>query len=271
MNYQQVAPPVHLRDKVRYFWSLEKTGSDLSATTFKPLADGCPGIMFHQSESGSMVQFGKKLPEIFIYGQTTKPVEINTGGNFKTFGAVFQPNALKFVFGLDADELTNSCADFDRLLNTQTSPFLELLASAQSLSEQSTLLSASIFSITNKSKTGNDRSISYALSRIIESKGQIELKDLLNYLQLSERTFERRFKQWVGISPKLFARICKFQASLDLLRSNDYAKLSDIAFENEYADQSHFIRAFKEFSGFSPYQYQKQSNEIAENFLTFSR
>jgi AraC-like DNA-binding protein len=50
------------------------------------------------------------------------------------------------------------------------------------------------------------------------------------------------------------------------LRNNHYHKLSDIAFENEYADQSHFIRAFKEFAGFSPYRYRQQSNEVVENF-----
>jgi AraC-like DNA-binding protein len=42
--------------------------------------------------------------------------------------------------------------------------------------------------------------------------------------------------------------------------------LSDIAFENGYADQSHFIRAFQEFAGFTPNQYQKQLLEVVANF-----
>jgi AraC-like DNA-binding protein len=54
----------------------------------------------------------------------------------------------------------------------------------------------------------------------------------------------------------LFARICRFQASLNQIRNNDYCRLSDIAYENEYADQSHLIRAFKEFAGISPNKYQ---------------
>jgi AraC-like DNA-binding protein len=69
----------------------------------------------------------------------------------------------------------------------------------------------------------------------------------------------------VGISPKLFSRICRFQATLQQLRTNGFDKLSDIAFEHNYADQSHFIRSFKEFAGVSPFQYQKQFEEIAEN------
>jgi AraC-like DNA-binding protein len=102
---------------------------------------------------------------------------------------------------------------------------------------------------------------------IHQSDGNISLKNIQKDLQLSERSFERRFKQCVGVSPKLFSRICRFQASLAQLRKNGYNKLSDIAYENEYADQSHFIRAFKEFAGFSPVQYQKKSKEVVENLL----
>ena len=108
----------------------------------------------------------------------------------------------------------------------------------------------------------------YAVSAIARSKGNVALKGLQIELRLSERSFERKFKEYIGISPKLFSRICRFQASLKQLRNNDFSKLSDVAFENEYADQSHFIRAFKEFAGFSPFQYQKQSPEVIENLAT---
>ncbi|MNV73647.1 HTH-type transcriptional activator RhaS [compost metagenome] len=101
---------------------------------------------------------------------------------------------------------------------------------------------------------------------MIESKGLASLKGLQNQLQLSERSFERKFKQHVGVTPKMFSRICGFQASLSQLKKNEYDKLSDIAYGNGYSDQSHFIRTFKEFAGFSPYQYQKQADKVADNF-----
>jgi AraC-like DNA-binding protein len=107
--------------------------------------------------------------------------------------------------------------------------------------------------------------MAFALSAIMQSKGCLLLKDLQEKVQMSERTFERKFKEYVGISPKLFTRICRFQASLSQMRNSDFEKLSDIAFQNDYSDQSHFIRSFKEFTGFSPNQYQIQSNEIVEN------
>ena len=83
---------------------------------------------------------------------------------------------------------------------------------------------------------------------------------------MSERNFERKFREYVGISPKLFSRICRFQSSLKQLQESNYEKLSDIAFENNFSDQSHFIRTFKEFAGFSPNQFQQQTNTIVDNF-----
>ncbi|WP_315823731.1 helix-turn-helix transcriptional regulator [Paraflavitalea speifideaquila] len=120
----------------------------------------------------------------------------------------------------------------------------------------------------DKNHALKDDIMKYAVSVIARSKGNVALKGLQIELQLSERSFERKFKEYIGISPKLFSRICRFQASLQQLRNNDFSKLSDIAFENDYSDQSHFIRAFKEFAGFSPFQYQRSSSEVVDNLAT---
>ncbi len=97
-----------------------------------------------------------------------------------------------------------------------------------------------------------DPTTQYAITRIVQSCGNVSLQQVQQELKLSERTLERKFKQAVGVSPKLFARITRFQQSLDNLRQNQYNKLSDVAYGNDYADQSHFIRVFKEFTGFTP-------------------
>jgi len=74
-------------------------------------------------------------------------------------------------------------------------------------------------------------------------------------LHLNERTFERRFVAAVGISAKQFSRIIQFQQSLEQLTVKDYTKLSDIVYSNGFADQSHFIRVFKAFTGKSPKKF----------------
>jgi AraC-like DNA-binding protein len=63
------------------------------------------------------------------------------------------------------------------------------------------------------------------------------------------------FESNVGISPRLYKRICQFDAAFQQLNRRKFAKLSDIAYQNGYADQSHFIRSFKEFTNITPKEY----------------
>jgi AraC-like DNA-binding protein len=183
-------------------------------------------------------------------------------GKFKTLGISFFPHTLKSIFGFNASELTDSCLDVDLVFLH----ILEQLLNTTSPADQINILSFNVLSQIRRTGVQKDIITGYALNQIIESKGRIALKDLQKSLNISERYFERKFNQHVGISPKLFSKVYRFQASLNQLKSNHYAKLSDIAFDNGYADQSHFIRTFKEFAGFPPYQFQKQAHLVAEDF-----
>jgi AraC-like DNA-binding protein len=271
MKYQEIPPPPYLKNHVRFLWTLEWSGVEHLTQIFGPVADGCPGLIFQQSPNSTFFLEDKQLPDLLLYGQTTKYTELHLTGAFCSIGVCCYPHALKSVFRLNADELTNTCLDLDLLSVSKDFYLAEKLANTPSLTGKIDVIAAFLFNQISKNEGGTDEVTQFALSQIIQSNGSISLKDLQEQLQLTERSFERRFKQGVGISPKLFSRICRFQNSLAQLRSNNYSKLSDIAFENDYADQSHYIRAFKEFAGFSPYQYQKKSSEVVANFLLMAK
>jgi AraC-like DNA-binding protein len=268
MNYQTYAAPDTLKPYVRYFWVLENSDADDSSQKiFGAIADGCPGIILHQTEKGSYHdESNKQLPEIFLYGQTIDPVKFYSPGRFTTIGVWLYPHALKSVFGFDANEFTGSCLDLDLVRPVKGTHVSEQLINGGSIEQRIRILSSYLLAHIERNKQQPDEAMKFALTQIAYSKGNISLKALQETLRLSERTLERKFKQIIGISPKLFTRIYRFQVSLNQLRKNNYDKLSDIAYENDYADQSHFIRAFKEFTGLSPFEFKKNSNELVENF-----
>ena len=266
MKFSQIKPPKHLTEYVKYFWTFE-CKIDSLPKTFRTIADGCPGLVYQQTANGEFFQNKKQLPEIFVYGQATKHAELSTNGNSSVTGVFFYPNALKSIFGLNANELTDSCIDLKFMPANKGFRLSERLSGLQSMEDRVMMISSFLDSLIGKNNDKSDSTIQYALSLILRSDGNISLKEIQKDLQISERSFERKFKEYIGLSPKLFSRICRFQASLSQLRKNNYNKLSDIAFENEYSDQSHFIRTFKEFAGFSPFQYQKKSSEVVENLL----
>jgi AraC-like DNA-binding protein len=102
-----------------------------------------------------------------------------------------------------------------------------------------------------------ESSIHHAIMHLSANSLHARLEEVRASLKITERTFERKFEQYVGVSPKLFLRICRFRESLQQINQKSFTKLSDVAYENGYADQSHFIRTFKEFTGLSPLEYHK--------------
>jgi AraC-like DNA-binding protein len=265
LHYNEILPPSCLRDHVRFFWTLEDHDKNQTSRAFRTIADGCPGLIFQSSHEGTFYQANKKLPGIFLYGQFTAHTELQTTGRLSAIGVFFKPNALKAVFGFDAGLLTDSCLDANTIAVKNGTDVQEQLLNAITTTDKVNILSSWLLTLVHKNNKQFDPGVQYAIACIADSKGSIPLKQLQLTLQLSERSLERKFRATVGLTPKLFARICRFQASLQQLRNNKYNELSDIAFENDYADQSHFIRTFKEFAGFSPWEFRKQSPEVGEN------
>ena len=89
--------------------------------------------------------------------------------------------------------------------------------------------------------------------------------DFTEQYKISERQFQRRFKNQVGISPKKFQRIIRFEKALDILTKSNYGQLTQVAYETGYVDQSHFIKDFSAFSGMSPYDFIKNRNLGSES------
>jgi AraC-like DNA-binding protein len=261
MKYELIPVPISLQPFVRTMWTLEGDAMPVFSQVFGSLVDGCPGMIFHHANGGHLTMDDKPLPGLFLYGQTTKHADIIASEGFRTTGVIFHPHALKTLFNINAAELTNTCINPDLLSSKKIS---SQLSDTVSLNEQVKLIQAYIHTQVSNKYCGGV--IEYAVSRILSSNGNISMRSLQEELQITEKSLERNFKAHVGISPKMFAGICRYQSSLQQLRSNQYLKLSDIAYENEYADQSHFIRSFKKYTGCSPFQFQKQFNDVSVLF-----
>jgi AraC-like DNA-binding protein len=78
---------------------------------------------------------------------------------------------------------------------------------------------------------------------------------------ISARYMQQLFLQYTGLTPKLYSQINRFQHSLKLVTSRN-TSLTDIAYECGYADQSHFIKEFKAFTGTTPSGYSINNSPV---------
>lgn len=266
MNRRQTIPiPEMLKPYIRQVWSMDFSDEENTPRCFPVFADGYPGIIFYQSDQGMFLNQEKKLSPVFIFGQTVEPIKMNASGSLRMIIFTFHPHVMPPIFRFNAKELTDDCIDLTLLPAIPRINLAEQLWNTVSAEKQIGIMFGCMQKLIEKNNTEPDKGMHFATSQIIRSNGIIRLKELHRLLNLSERTFERRFEQYVGIPPKLFAGISQFQASLNQMRNKEFFKLSDIAYDNGYADQSHFIRIFKKFTGLSPLEFYRQSHNLIQD------
>ena len=100
-----------------------------------------------------------------------------------------------------------------------------------------------------------DGLIAGAVNLICQSRGTIRIKELHEKLYISQSPFEKRFRKLVGTTAKKFASIVRFNAVVDNLK--EIKTLTEICYENNFFDQAHFIKDFKQFTGETPEKFKR--------------
>lgn len=103
-----------------------------------------------------------------------------------------------------------------------------------------------------------------AVNIIVRQKGNVTIEHLADQVNVSRQFLSRQFSERIGISPKHFARIVRFNALHRFLASQPKTRLVDVTYNFGYFDQSHFIKDFIEFMGMSPSEYLVLSTEMAD-------
>ena len=102
------------------------------------------------------------------------------------------------------------------------------------------------------------RCIDYALSNIVHQPTSRRLHQLSEEIGYSQKHFIDLFRQQVGVTPKQYLKIMRFQKAICAIERERFIPWNRISLESGYYDQAHFIHDFKHFSGFTPNEYLKR-------------
>lgn len=255
--FHTVIPDQSISLFVKNILIFEESGSN-SNTVLPFFADGFPGILFHESDGLIVSPHNKKMPSLFLYGQTIKPVELIVSGDFALIVFQLYPFVLKSLFQVEPQSLNDDCYDLRLLKNNLGQETSKQLCSAPNLKLRIEIITSLLNSLFISKQEKLDLPIARAIQTIVNKKGKLSIKEVYSNLHLTERTFERRFYRSVGVSAKQFSKMIQFQQSLEQFGENDYNRLTDIVYANGFADQSHFIKVFKAFTGKTPLAFRLQ-------------
>lgn len=251
MEYALYLPPATTRRYVKYFWSVEKSAGEVLPPVYKSMADGYAEVVF--SINGSFKEYynygGYVLPQHSNYRTLT------IGKNIGLFGVRLYPYAILPLLGIASHEVVDNVHDIQSMLPRD---LVSKINEATTHPERISIFCRHMLGKADTAPTIVDR----AVHKIIETRGMETVTSLCRMLSLSERQLERKFRESVGLTPKLYARILRFQYSKRKFagHTNSFA---EIAFDCNYADQPHFARDFKEFSGMTVSEYSDMVNKPA--------
>lgn len=221
--------------------------------TLPLFANGTPTLVF-QTQKGQIKDQSNFLT---LFGQTVLPGQLLLNGEFTLIACFLTPQSLPALFRIPAKELRDNPVDLNRIIGNST--LQEKLLNAKSLHEKLFLLDDYISLLITRSKVDSER-IRYATEKISGNPDVTILTQIQKELRITERTFQRWFEENVGVTPNQFRRINQFNNAFRQLNNRRFDNLSDVAFDNGYVDQSHFIRAFKEFTSITPTDYLRVSD-----------
>ncbi len=251
MNYLERPPSPPLQRYLEAFWQLETTQPLTNSTQEKILPDGCTEIIFNLAERFQRFHVNgtiEKQPRVIVVGQMRQHVAIAPTGSVRLFGIRFKPSGAFPFLRLPLHELTDQILNAAEMWRGFVNELEERLHNAHSFPEK--IRQAEIVLLRRLQLKG-DRAVEVLVDRIIASEGMRSVTELAHDLGLSTRQLERGFQIHVGLSPKLLARIIRFQKVFKAIEENPHG-WSNVALSCGYYDQAHLIHDFKAFSGRNP-------------------
>ena len=235
-------PP--LAQFVELFWSFEDYQP--SHARERVLPTGTTTLIIHLDQ-----------PHTHLYGAHSEFFTIDTTQPSSFLGVHFRPGGAFPFLGLPAVELHNSVVSLETLWGTKAAHLREQLSLSKTIRVKFQVLEKFFLNHLTCSKTQH-RAVSFALKEFRQTQSISTVTDKLG---LSSRRFSQVFSHEVGLTPKLFYRVQRFQNVLHLVETQSDLDWSEIALTCGYFDQAHFIHDFKAFSGFNPTTYLARRGE----------
>ncbi|HYJ86000.1 MAG TPA: helix-turn-helix domain-containing protein [Pyrinomonadaceae bacterium] len=196
----------------------------------------------------------------WISGERTRYIVIGAMANQSMVGIRFRPGRAYPFFSFPISELSETVTELDLIWGGLVDEVRDQLIGIESPDERLLHLESFLLGQARRSLESN-RLISYAVNQLQHSPQFLAIRDLANTIGITQKHLISQFEKVVGLRPKSFARVCKFQKVVNLIEQQKDIEWAAIAADCGYYDQAHFIHEFQTFSGLNPSAYLKQRGD----------
>jgi AraC-like DNA-binding protein len=241
MKYREIEPCKELASFIHSYWELK--GDEFDRQWERNFPDGCAGLVMNLgntclTDNGSVsMEFGKT----YVVGAMTSFKDSFIDSQTHLVGVCLRPATFaNFYNYASQNELTNSTVEFEKTNSFNIDKIID-----------------NPFNYLNHFYSDRIKSKNNQLQPVINdihsTKGLISIYELSKRNFTTVRQLERNFKKHIGLSPKAYSNIIRFQNALSIIKnSGENRSFLDIAFECGYYDHSHLANEIKRNTGLSP-------------------
>jgi AraC-like DNA-binding protein len=257
MDYAIRRPTGLLARYVKHLWSMDLRLRPGEVVRERVAPNGCVCVMLNFGERPQVVGANgdrTRQPWAHVSGQKTTFTDLEARGRVGLLGVVLRPEAGAAVLGLPASELRGLHVALRELFGADADPLSERVGEAQSHGARFDAVEAVLGARLARTDPPVDRCMQLFVRRVSQSGGTRPVAALAAELGLSRRQLERKVAAAVGLPPKAFSRMIRYQRALALKQRDPALGLTRLAYDAGYADQAHFIREFRAITGYTPRQ-----------------
>jgi AraC-like DNA-binding protein len=264
MLIRTYTPQAPLSSFVDYFWYMEAYHSPHSKELSLP--NGCVELVIDlrtdritmYNRLGVEQGYGSSI----VCGPHTEFFVIDSSGESTVVGVHFKPGGVVPFLQMPSDELSNMHVSLEQIWGSGAVDLRDELLQADGPEAMFRILENQLLehARTPIQPMSRHPAVLFAI-RELQSPPMYSrsVSEIVDQIGLSSRRFIQIFKEEVGMTPKLFHRISRFQEVLSRMANNTAMEWTEIALECGYYDQSHFIKDFQAFSGLNPSEYRPVS------------
>lgn len=265
----QTYRPEKLSSLIKSFWYL-KVSDDLDQLYVEEiLPDGHHEIIFHLDSSPARKRNNKtgweKDPAIFFAGQNRRSYVQQLRPGSIIYGVRFHPHTQALFYDFPA------CLSTENLISFQDMVFNDIVTSCISESPGKTFANLEKEFIKKASRLKpHERSFQYVdavIQRMVDLKGAVKISALEKITGVSTRYLEKSFQKYVGVTPKQFCNVIRYNNFVTHKQNNPNKTLTECAFDTGFYDQSQLIYLSQLITGSSPKAYFAKRNHINDYFL----
>lgn len=255
MDYSIIKPCRELQDIIGHYWvSTWDADSQAPHELYYAIASSSAEITF----AFSGPEKDDELLFSIVQGHGHSPMQYQVKGFYHLIGVSLPSYVVNALFKMPSLELSQEFIPLSTFLGKEGDILNEKIADAETTDQRIAILNGYFKGRMTHLKVGDSQMIS-AIQAVKKQYGNPRVMDLANSTFLSQKQFNRRFREFSGFNPKMYSRIIRLETAIKCYPF--FPSLTELAHSSGYFDQAHFIREFKKLTGFSPRDFWRLSEK----------